>query len=81
MNGCQAIQKAIFSKQRASGSDTPERDIPVLVIVIPSHSGGCDAAPAAKDADPLPTRNPLRPGAFLLDPATSTTPRVSHREH
>ena len=62
------------------GSDTPERDIPVLVIVIPPHSGGCDAAPAAKDADSLPTRNPLRPGAFLLDPATSTTPRASHRE-
>jgi hypothetical protein len=62
------------------GSDTSERDIPVLVIVIPPHSAGCDAAPAAKEVDSLPTRNPLRPGAFLLDPATSTTPRVFHRE-
>lgn len=62
------------------GSDTPERDIPVLVIVIPPHSAGCDAVPAAKDAEPLPNRNPLRPGAFLLDPATSTTPRACCRE-
>jgi len=79
MNGCEPIQKAIFSKQRASGSDTPERDIPVLVIVIPLHSAGCDAAQAAKDVDPLPTRSPLRPGAFLLDPATSTNPRARYR--
>ena len=61
------------------GSDTPERDIPVLVIVIPLHSAGCDASQAAKDVDPLPTRSPLRPGAFLLDPATSTNPRARYR--